>query len=76
MPSNAPTSTIRRVRATSASLGLGVMGLGGLVAVAGGLLFLWAVLAAFADALRSRVTDDWRPTWRTTKPVASTPSSD
>jgi hypothetical protein len=62
-------------RSLEQSIGLGVMGFGGLVAVAGGLLFLWAVISAFADALRSRVPY-WRPTWRTTKPVASTPSSD
>jgi hypothetical protein len=61
-------------RSTAETLGLGVMGLGGLVAVAGGLLFLWAVLTAFADAFRLRVPD-WRTTWRE-KPLASTPSSD
>lgn len=43
-------------RTLAESVGLGVMGLGGLVAVAGGLIFLWAVLAAFLDAHRPGAT--------------------
>lgn len=43
-------------RTLAESMGLGVMGLGGLVAVAGGLIFLWAVLAAFLEALRPGVS--------------------
>jgi hypothetical protein len=47
-------------RSLAESIGLGVMGLGGLVAVAGGLIFLWAVLSAFLDALRPGVATGGR----------------
>ncbi len=64
---------VEQVRTATQSAGLVIMGLGGIVAVAGGLLFLAIVGAAWLRRTRSR-NSLWRTSWTNT-PSASIRSS-
>lgn len=56
----------QHIRTTTELIGLGVMGLGGLVAVAGGLLFLALVLTSFLRGPRK--VSQWQPSLTPSKP--------
>ncbi|MBI4509546.1 MAG: cbb3-type cytochrome c oxidase subunit I [Deltaproteobacteria bacterium] len=54
----------QHVRTVTEHVGLGLMGLGGLVAILGGILFLWIVGAAFLGE-RRRLDEEGKVTWET-----------
>lgn len=54
----------QHIRTTAETVGLGIMGLGGLMAVSGGLVFLWIVGAAWRERIALRAVQARRISWQ------------